>query len=105
MTKFLLPLAALAALLPTAATAEPLAIETVTVSIADLDLASPAGQRALDTRLHRAVIDVCGEAADVDLAGRNAVRACRDAKLAEAKGQSEQRLALRSTAPIQLAAR
>jgi hypothetical protein len=93
MTKILATLGAVAAIataLP--AFAEPLPVETVTVAIADLDLATAAGQRTLDARINR------------DLAGRNAVRACRNAKIAEAKGQSEQRLAARSTSAIELAA-
>lgn len=105
MTKFISALGAIAAIataLPVAA--EPLTTASVTVSIADLDLRTAAGQRAFDIRVNRAVIDLCGEAADVDLAGRNAVRACRTAKIKEAHGIGEQRLAARSTNVIELAA-
>ena len=78
---------------------------TQTVPTADLDLSSEAGRKALDRRIGRAVIDLCGQAADVDLAGRNAVRKCRDDALAQAYQARDQRLALRSAEPIQLAAR
>ena len=71
----------------------------------DLDLGSAAGRKALDRRIGRAVIDLCGQAADVDLVGRNAVRKCRADALVQANAARDQRLALRSTEPIQLAAR
>ncbi len=75
------------------------------VPTADLDLSSEAGRKALDRRIGRAVIELCGQAADVDLAGRNAVRKCRNDALAQANQARDQRLALRSAEPIQLAAR
>lgn len=50
----------------------------VVVSTADLDLASATGQRALDRRLAHAVVEACGVASDVDLAGGNDIRRCRD---------------------------
>ena len=75
------------------------------IPTADLDLASAAGRKALDRRIGRAVIDLCGQAADVDLAGRNAVRKCRADTLVQAYQARDQRLALRSNEPIQLAAR
>jgi len=71
MTKFLLFLAALAssAALITPAVAQE--VESRTVVVADLDLATDAGRTALDRRLVHAVIEVCGTASNVDLAGRN----------------------------------
>ena len=75
------------------------------VPTADLDLSSKDGRRALDRRIGRAVIDLCGQAADVDLVGRNAVRKCRVDTLAQAHRARDQRLALGSMEPIQLAAR
>lgn len=75
------------------------------VPTADLNLASEAGRKALNHRITRAVIDLCGQAADVDLAGRNAVRKCRADTLAEAYQARDQRLVLRSDEPIRLAAR
>ena len=75
------------------------------VPTSDLDLSTAAGRKALDRRIGRAVIDLCGQAADVDLVGRNAVRKCRTDTLAQANQARDQRLALRSTESIQLAAR
>lgn len=106
MPKFLTTLGAIAVIATAvSAFAEPLPIETVRVSLADLDLSSAAGQRALDSRINRAVIEVCGTASEVDLEGLNEVRACRTAKLVEARAASEQRLAARSASDIQLAGR
>src|SRR5690242_19529309 len=74
------------------AVAEPVASD-VSVSIvrtADLDLTTKAGQRVLDHRLIQAANDVCGAAADVDLAGQNKVRACRQSVLADARAKGNQ---------------
>jgi len=60
------------------------------VRTADLDLTTKAGQRALDHRLVRAANEVCGAAADVDLAGQNKVRACRQSVLADARAKGNQ---------------
>lgn len=75
------------------------------VATADLDLSTDAGRKALDTRIARAAIDLCGTASNADLAGANDVRACRDGAIAQARAQVEQRLASRRGAPIVLAAR
>ena len=75
------------------------------IPTADLDLGSAAGRKALDRRIGRAVIEICGQAADADLAGRNAVRKCRADALVQANAARDQRLAMRSDEPIQLAAR
>ena len=93
------------ALVSSPVVAEPIQAESLAVSIADLDLTSAAGRQAFDRRLGRAVVELCGQAADVDLAGRNAVRKCRADTLAQAHRAKDQRLALRSVEPIQLAAR
>jgi len=53
------------------------------VRTSDLDLATASGQRLLDRRLAEAVIEACGTASKVDLAGSNAVRRCR----AETRGR------------------
>ena len=87
---------------PTVAQPAAPAINTQTVSTADLDLSTEAGRSALDHRLVNAAIDVCGTAADVDLAGRNAVRECRHEVLAEARAKAGQAIAAR--ADIQVAA-
>lgn len=73
------------------ALAEPAAAQVVSiVHTADLDLSSKAGREALDHRLVTAAFDVCGTASDVDLAGKNKVRACRSDVLAKARTDGEQ---------------
>ena len=72
------------------------------VHTADLDLSSKAGRDVLEHRLVNAAIDVCGTASDVDLAGKNKVRACRADVLARARAEGEQ-LASRGV-PIKVAA-
>ncbi|QIK95614.1 UrcA family protein [Sphingomonas sp. HDW15A] len=75
------------------------------IEVADLDLASPTGQHQFQTRATRAAIELCGEASNVDLSGRNDVRQCRDDVIAQANQQREVRLASRSAGPIRVAAR
>ncbi|MBA3942457.1 MAG: UrcA family protein [Sphingopyxis sp.] len=53
------------------------ATSTVAVEHRDLDLSSEAGAKALDRRIWRAVVEVCGTAPDYDIAGKNDVRQCR----------------------------
>jgi UrcA family protein len=60
------------------------------VHTTDLDLSTKAGRDALDHRLVLAAYDVCGTASNVDLAGKNKVRACRTDVLAKARSESEQ---------------
>ena len=75
----LLILAALAAV----STGQPVAAQTasaspsVAVAHRDLDLSTEAGAKALDRRIWRAVVAVCGTAPDYDIEGKNEVRACR----------------------------
>ena len=69
---------------------------TQTVRTADLDLSTQAGRSALDHRLVNAAVEVCGEAADVDLAGRNSVRQCRHDVLADARAKAGQAIAART---------
>ena len=86
------------------ALAQPVQPQNVSVvHTADLNLASQAGRRVLDQRLVIAACEVCGEAADVDLAGQNAARQCRKDVLAAARGKSDQ-LASRGNDPILVAA-
>jgi UrcA family protein len=59
------------------------------VRTGDLNLGSAEGQRTLDRRLAKAAREVCGTASDVDVAGKNDVRKCRDETLAKARGQSD----------------
>jgi len=71
--------------------AEPAPVQNVSiVHTNDLDLSSKTGRKALDRRLVIAARDVCGAAADVDLAGKNQVRACRTDVLAKARAESQQ---------------
>ncbi|WP_051504060.1 UrcA family protein [Sphingomonas jaspsi] len=94
MLKTILISLALAAV-PALAAAEPVT-EARTVKVADLDLSSTNGKAALGQR----IIDACGEAAEVDLAGRNAVRACRADAHAKVAAQEQLRLARRAGTPI-----
>lgn len=87
------------------ALAEPAQPQNVSiVHTADLDLSSDIGRRELDQRLVIAAREVCGEASDVDLVGKNKVRACRSDVLAKARASGEQ-LASRNDGTILLAAR
>ena len=82
--------------------AEPLPAQNVSiVHTADLDLSTESGLRALDHRLVTAAFEVCGTASDVDLAGKNRVRACRSDVLEKARAEGG-RLASRG-APITVA--
>ncbi len=77
LTTLTLMLSALAAT-PALAQAVPSAETRVVVRTADLDLGSAAGKRTLDRRIAIAVVEACGETSNVDLAGRNEIRRCRD---------------------------
>lgn len=75
----LLILAALAAVSigqPVSAQTAP-ANPSVAVAHKDLNLRTEAGTKALDRRIWRAVVEVCGTAPDFDVAGKNDVRQCR----------------------------
>ena len=90
-------IASAATITPTVAQAfEPVTVTSI-VQTADLDLSSASGQRELDRRIVRAARTVCGEASDVDLEGKNAVRDCRSATIAQASAQREQLLAAAKT--------
>ena len=98
-------IAMLLAFSATPALAEPPVIASSTVQTADLDLSTAKGQQALDHRLSQAVKLVCGEASDVDIAGKNEVRRCRTDALASLASERDQRIAKASGEPIQVAAR
>lgn len=67
------------------------ALQNVTVvHTADLDLSTKAGRNALDHRLVNAAYDVCGNASDADLAGKNKAHACRSDVLSKARGEARQ---------------
>lgn len=95
--KLVIPVAALAALFPLVpVVAESPAATTPrqeVVRFGDLAVASPGGRAALDRRIGRAAETVCGAASDLDLAGQNAVRRCRDATIAATEVQLAQTLA------------
>lgn len=95
-------LAAAAVIKGAPAVAEPVQNVSV-VRTADLDLSSDNGRRALDQRLVIAAREVCGEASDVDLEGKNDVRACRAKVLSDARSKGEQ-LASRGGGSIMVAA-
>ena len=103
MTKYF-PLLVLA-LLATPAFAEPPSPATSIVRVADLDLASQAGQRSLDRRLSLAIAEVCGTASDADLAGQNEVRRCRVATRQRVSSELELRTASASIGSTVIAAR
>jgi UrcA family protein len=103
MTKFL-PFLILAAASPPVL-AQPAEPVTSIVRTADLDLASEAGQRALDKRVARAIIEVCGVASPADLTGQNKVRDCRKEARSRFDAERDQRIAAASPDPILVAAR
>ena len=85
--------------------AEPAVTVTSTVQTADLDLSSAKGQNALDHRLQRAAVEVCGIASPADLEGQNDVRKCRKDTVASLQAERDQRIAKASGQPIEVAAR
>ena len=86
-------IASAATLTPTAALALEPVMATSIVHTADLDLSRASGRQELDRRIVRAAREVCGDASNVDLEGKNAARQCRDETIAAAAGQREQLLA------------
>jgi UrcA family protein len=86
------------------ALAQPVPAQNVSiVRTADLNLSSKAGRDALDHRLVTAAYEVCGEASNVDPAGKNDVRECRADVLSKARLESGQ-LASRHGGTILVAA-
>jgi len=95
-------IASAATITPTVA-AEPVTVSSI-VQTADLDLSSDSGRHELDLRIVKAAREVCGEASDVDLEGKNTVRQCREETIAEAAAQREQLIAAaRNGTPILVA--
>jgi len=79
--------------------------QTQVVRFADLDLGSEDGVRTLDRRIASAAAAVCGPTSDVDPAGKNKVRRCRETAIEEASTRRARVLASNartSPAPIQL---
>jgi UrcA family protein len=62
-------------------------VVSMAVPYGDLNLASPQGIAELDARVKRAVESVCGDIDVKNLAGNEAVRACRDAASKDAFAQ------------------
>ena len=85
--------------------AQPPVTVTSIVQTADLDLSSAAGQRTLDKRLTRAIVEVCGTASPSDLVGQNKVRDCRKAAHNQFDAERDQRIAAASSSPILIASR
>ena len=90
--------ALLAAALATAAvgaSANPFVQDKAQVRLADLDLATLAGQRSLAIRLQNAADAVCGgaEVATIHLALGAQARECREAVIADAKARIDGRKA------------
>lgn len=78
----------------------------VVVRTSDLNLATASGQRQLDRRLARAVVDACGAASTADLAGSNDVRRCRTETASSLLANRERLIELASRSPsIVVAAR
>lgn len=103
MTKIFI--ATLLAFTATPALAEPPALATAKVQVADLNLSTAAGQRALDRRISQAVIEVCGTASDADVEGKNDVRRCRAETLARLADDRNERIAAVTDKPIEVASR
>ena len=103
MTKIFI--ATLLAFTATPVLAESPATVSSTVQIADLDLSSKAGQRALYRRLSLAAREVCGTASPADLAGQNETRRCFKNTLASLADERDQRIAAASDRPIEVASR
>jgi len=89
---------------PALAEPAPSNLNVSVVRTADLNLGDPAGQRTLELRLVQAAHEVCGTAYDVDLEGKNEVRACREQVLARAHAQRDAILASRDNSDIRIAA-
>ena len=64
------------------------AVAVSVVHTSDLNLASAAGQRQLDIRLARAAREVCANASDADIAGKNDVRQCRNDVIAAGRAKA-----------------
>ena len=99
MLKLIATIALLATALPAVAHAQDVTRQ-IRVSYADLDLAHPAGVKALDRRLHAAVETVCADTSSD--AGAIAVLHCRKAALAQLATQRAAALAAANT-NVQLA--
>lgn len=90
MQKLLILAATAAVSIGQPVSAEPAPAKTsVVVAHSDLDLRTEAGAKALDRRIWRAVVEVCGEAPGYDVEGKNNVRQCRRDTRAMASAQAD----------------
>ena len=75
------------------------------VAHSDLDLRTQSGARALDRRIWRAVVEVCGTTSEFDLKGKNAIRECRRDTRAAASAEADLAIAdATRRQPIQVSA-
>lgn len=95
LTLFTLSMIAVAATNAPVLAAEP-GTATSIVRTADLDLSNASGQQTLEHRLSIAIVEACGDASNVDLEGRNAVRACRVDSRAKVTAQRDRLVELAS---------
>lgn len=92
MKKLMILAATAAALVGQPVSAQPApapAKASVAVAHRDLDLRTEAGAKALDRRIWRAVVEVCGDAPGYDIEGKNNVRQCRRDTRALASAQAK----------------
>jgi UrcA family protein len=105
MKKMIL-LAALASAFSTVpASAQGQADRQAVVRYADLDLSRPADVRALDRRIRVAAEAVCGAGSDIDPAGKNAIRRCREQTVQRAAGFRDRLVATTRGSAVQFAIR
>ena len=103
MSKLMIPLVLLSAVLPDAALAREAPTE-VRVAYRDLNLQSPYGVKMLDRRIKRAIAAVCPDVASVDTSVKLAVHRCRAAKRAEVADQRTAVLENAARGNVELAA-
>ena len=73
---------------------------SITVTYADLNLASPLGRTILDRRIAGAASQLCGTARDIDLNQSAAVDECRQATIDSAQSQRDAAVGLRGTVQV-----
>lgn len=82
-----------------------IAVKSILVATADLDLATAQGNRALEDRVARAARKVCGESYVDQLEDVGDYFSCRDETMAEARRDIARLTAVRSAALTQTASR
>jgi len=76
--------------------------DTVLVGYSDLNLASAAGRRALDSRIAVAVDSVCSAGESLDIRSNSLSRACRDEAFAAAQPQRDAAVVGRRTGSVRV---